>query len=170
MRTLLLGALWFWGSCATAPLQLPNFALQFGVQEAPTILLIAPSWSDRGLAMLELIREAKAEHDELQVVMVVMDDLPTKAWNVAAKALKIPGVARRSQGLGLEDKPLGPIREVPVVYWITKDQRVVQRAVGFVSAEVFAEQTQRLLEGIEWSGWFEQAGWFIRSVCVPSPR
>lgn len=147
MRALLFGALWCVGSCAAAPLHMPNFALQFGVQEAPTVLLIAPSWSDRGLAMLELIRRAKKEHVELQVVMVVMDDLPVKAWNVAAKALKVPGITRRSQGLGLERKPLGPIREVPVVYWITKDQQVVQRAIGYITAELFDAQTRRLLGG-----------------------
>ena len=79
--------------------------------------------------MLEQIRRAKTRYKELQVVMVVMDDLPVKAWNVAVKALNIPGIARRSQGLGLETPPFGPIREVPMVFWVSRDQRIMQRSV-----------------------------------------
>ena len=78
---------------------------------------------DRWLAMLEQIRRSKRTYPELQVVMVVMDDLPLKAWNVAVKALAVPGVARRSAGLGLDQPPLGPIREVPMIFGSTHEKR-----------------------------------------------
>ena len=152
MRPTLVGALLLWAGCATAPIEVPNFALQFGVSKAPTIVLISPSWSGRGLAMLEQIRQAKTKYQELQVVMVVMDDLPIKAWNVAVKALNIPGIARRSQGLGLEAEPFGPIREVPMVFWVSKDQRIMQRGVGFIKTELFDEQTRQLMGELSWSG------------------
>ena len=152
MRSTVLGALLCWAGCATAPIEVPNFALKFGVSKAPTIVLISPSWSDRGLAMLEQIRKAKTKYQQLQVVMVVMDDLPVKSWNMVVKALNIPGVARRSQGLGLETEPFGPIREVPMVYWLSEDQRIIQRAVGFIEEAIFNEQTRRLMEGSSWSG------------------
>ena len=152
MRPSLLVVLLAGAGCATAPIKVPHFALTFGVARAPTIVLISPSWSDRGLAMLEQIRTAKKKHQGLQVVMVVMDDLPIKSWNVAVKALNIPGIARRGQGLGLGAKPYGPIREVPVVLWVSEDQFIVQRGVGFIEAKLFEEQTRLLMEGAAWSG------------------
>ena len=152
MRPLLLAVLLAGAGCATAPIEVPNFALTFGVARAPTIVLISPSWSDRGLAMLEQIRTVKRKYQGLQVVMVVMDDLPIKSWNMAVKALNIPGIARRSQGLGLETKPYGPIREVPVVFWVSEDQFIVQRGVGFIEAKLFEEQTRLLMEEPAWSG------------------
>ena len=152
MRPASLAILLAGAGCATAPTAVPNFALTFGVERAPTIVLISPSWSDRGLAMLEQIRTVKKKHRGLQVVMVVMDDLPIKSWNVAVKALNIPGIARRSQGLGLETEPYGPIREVPVVLWVSQDQRIVQRGVGFIEARLFEEQTRLLMEEPSWSG------------------
>lgn len=146
MRCALLSALACAAACATAPDRVPNFRLQFGVAQAPTIVLVSPSWSDRGLAMLEQIRRSKRTYPELQVVMVVMDDLPLKAWNVAVKALAVPGVARRSAGLGLDQPPLGPIREVPMIFWVNSREEIIERAVGFIDAQSFDEQTRRLME------------------------
>ncbi len=132
--------------CASPPRTAIGFFTHFAVPSEPTLLLISPTWSDRGLAMLELLREAKEKHHRLQVVMVVLDDLPTKAWRVAASALNVPGVVRRGQGLGLEAAPFGPVKEVPLLYWVSQDEKVFQRAVGFIGREEFMAQTRRFLE------------------------
>ncbi len=134
------------GACASAPRSAPGFFTQFAVPAEPTLLLISPTWSDRGLAMLELLREAKAEHNGLQIVMVVLDDLPVKAWRVVASALKVPGVVRRGQGLGLDSAPFGPVKEVPLLYWVSRDEKVFQSAVGFIRRVEFMAQTRRFLE------------------------
>ncbi len=133
-------------NCATAPLDAPGFFTRFALPAEPTVLLISPTWSDRGLAMLELLREAKAKHSRLQIVMVVLDDLPVKAWRVAAAALKVPGKVRRGEGLGLDAPPFGPVKEVPLLYWVTREERVFQRAFGFIPRKQLLAETRRFME------------------------
>ena len=132
--------------CAHGPSPASGFYTRFALPAQPTLMLISPTWSDRGLAMLELIREAKRKHKELQVVVVVLDDLPPAAWQVAAEALKVPGAVRRPQGLGLERKPFGPVREVPLVYWVGRDERIWQRGLGYIDAEAFHRETKSFME------------------------
>ena len=105
MRCALLSALACAAACATAPDRVPNFRLQFGVAQAPTIVGLAQLVGSR-LAMLEQIRRSKRTYPELQVVMVVMDDLPLKAWNVAVKALRCLASPGAAPGLGLINRRL----------------------------------------------------------------
>lgn len=123
-----------------------GYSSRFGVEKKPTILVITASWSDKGLAMLEHARAAKDQASQLQLVVVLVDELKGRAWQIAAEALKVPGPVRRAAGLGLEGPPFGPVSQIPQTYWIDARERVMQRAVGFVTAELFAAETKRLLE------------------------
>jgi hypothetical protein len=132
--------------CSHASEQASGFQLSFAVEPKPSLLLISPSWSDRGLAMLDALRLAKKGHPELQLVLVLLDDLPVNEWGVVAKALNFPGIVRRPHGLGLEAGPLGPVREVPLLFWIGADERIYQRAYGFITQQRFADETRRFME------------------------
>jgi hypothetical protein len=145
-RLFLAAAMLSTVGCATTPHQASGFFTRFALPPKATMLLISPTWSDRGLAMLELLREAKVKHPSLHVVMVVLDDLPIKAWRVAAAALKVPGTVRRAEGLGLEGPPFGPVKEVPLLYWVSRDERIVQSAVGFIERRQLMSEIDRFLE------------------------
>jgi len=132
-------------ACAHRGVPTEGFFLRFGLQPAPTLLLVSPSWSDRGLAMLEWMEAAKRKQPELQLALVLMDELPVKQWQVVAKALKVSGAVRRSAGLGLEAPPFGPIKEVPQLFWVDRWGRIVQRAHGFIPQDQFDAQTAHLL-------------------------
>ena len=93
--------------CACSTLACAAAAPPRPIVSRPASVRRRPGADDRfGLAQLvgSRARHARADpaleapYPELQVVMVV-DDLPLKAWNVAVKALAVPGVARRSAGL-----------------------------------------------------------------------
>lgn len=133
-------------ACSHSSEQASGYHLSFAVDSEPSLLLISPSWSGRGLAMLDALALAKKKHPELQLVLVLLDDLPVNEWRVVAKALKFPGVIRRPHGLGLDTAPFGPVREVPLLFWIGADERIYQRAYGFISAQRFAQETQRFME------------------------
>ena len=132
--------------CAGTPQQARGFFTRFALPSQATMVLISPTWSDRGLAMLELLREAKAKYPRLHIVMVVLDDLPIKAWRVAAAALKVPGEVRRAEGLGLEGPPFGPVKEVPLLYWVSRDERIFQSSVGFIERRQLMSEIHRFLE------------------------
>ena len=132
--------------CAGVSQQANGFFTRFALPPQPTVVLISPTWSDRGLAMLELLREAKAKDARLHIVMVVLDDLPIKAWRVAVAALKVPGDVRRAEGLGLEGPPFGPVKEVPLLYWVRRDEQIFQRAVGFIGRRQLMSEIHRFLE------------------------
>lgn len=133
-------------ACSHSGERAAGFQMSFAVEPKPSLLLISPSWSDRGLAMLDAFRLAKKRHPELQLVLVLLDDLPISEWRVVVKALNFPGVVRRPHGLGLEAAPFGPVREVPLFFWVGADERIYQRAYGFITAQRFAQETQRFME------------------------
>jgi hypothetical protein len=132
--------------CAHGYVPAPGFQTRFAIPARPTLLLITPTWSDRGLAMLEQLRQPLTEHPELQLVVVVLDDLPPALWRVAAKALRAPGLVRRPQGLGLEGPPFGPVREVPLLFWVDEHERIWRQAVGFLPASVVTDVTKTFME------------------------
>ena len=39
-----------------------------------------------------------------------------------------------------------------MVFWVSEEQRIMQRGVGFIEAKLFDEQTRRLMGEPSWNG------------------
>jgi len=143
--TLLLGLL-IASSCSTAgrPQPIEHFFIRFALPPAPTLVLVTASWSDRGLAVAQQLRDLLPAVPEVQLVSVLMDDLPASALRAVTAELHLPGVLRKPPGLGLDAPPLGPIREVPVLLFIDRRGRLVERVWGWVDDQQLAAALKAL--------------------------
>ena len=73
-----------------------------------------------------------------------MDDLPASALTAVTAAWDLPGVYRKPPGLGLDGPPLGPIRQVPVLLFIDRRGRLVERVWGWVGDSQLAAALKAL--------------------------
>jgi hypothetical protein len=135
--------------CSTAgrPQPIDHFFTRFALPPAPTLVLVTASWSNRGLAVGQQLDEILPGVPQVQVVTVLMDQLPPAAWAAVRAELRLPGAVRKPFGLGLDEAPLGPIKEVPMLLFVDRRGRLMRRAWGWVDDHELADALKALEQG-----------------------